>query len=198
MRQLFRENRMVSSIAAELDQKACWEVLTDRHLAQKYFSAEERQVFRRHVLWTRTIYDRASSLPDGHDGDLLEYIRRERDTLVIKPNRSYGGEGVLIGLAASESAWDDAIETAVESDRAWVVQQLASIPVNEFPVIGTDGQAHFEPFYLVMGFAPTRHGVAIMARASQKQVVNVAQRGGLCAIAIGRPPTGLVGPDSLG
>ncbi|MDA1229888.1 MAG: hypothetical protein O2856_03865 [Planctomycetota bacterium] len=198
MRQLFRKNQVVSSIAAELDQKACWEVLTDRNMLQKYFSAEERQVFRRHILWTRTIADRTTGLPDGHDGDLLDYIRREQETLVIKPNRSYGGEGVLLGLAVSEEEWEAAIETAVNSDRAWVVQQMASIPVREFPVIDEDGQAHFEPFYLVMGFAPTRHGVAIMGRASQKQVVNVARRGGLCAMAIGRPPAQLVGPEGLG
>jgi hypothetical protein len=198
VRRLFRENRVVSSIAAELDQKACWEVLTDRYLAQKYFSAEERQVFRRHILWTRVMSDRSTLLPDGHDGELLSYVRRERETLVLKPNRSYGGEGVLIGLAASESEWEQAIDGALRSERSWVVQQLASIPVSEFPVVDDDGRVHMEPFYLVMGFAPTRHGVAIMARASQKHVVNVAQRGGLCAVAIGRPPTRLVGPEGLG
>ncbi|MDA1050941.1 MAG: hypothetical protein O3C40_10740 [Planctomycetota bacterium] len=34
MRTLFRENRMISSITAELDQKSCWEVLTDPELTQ--------------------------------------------------------------------------------------------------------------------------------------------------------------------
>src|SRR5205085_2195640 len=50
MRTLFRQNRMISSVAAELDQKSCWEVLTDPVLSRKYFSPDERQVFRRHVL----------------------------------------------------------------------------------------------------------------------------------------------------
>jgi len=198
MKRLFCENRVVSSIAAELDQKACWEVLTDPAITQKYFSSEERQVFRRHVLWTRIVSDRATHLPEGREGDLLEYVRRERETLVLKPNRAYGGEGVLIGLATPDPDWHAAIENAVRSERAWVVQQLARIPVSEFPVIDDAGQPHFEPFYLVMGFAPTRNGVAIMARASQKQVVNVAQRGGLCAVAVGNPPARLVGPEGLG
>ena len=39
-----------------------------------------------------------------------------------------------------------------------------------------------EPFYTVMGFAPGPDGLAILARASQRQVVNVAQRGGMCAV----------------
>ena len=55
MRKLFRENRVISSVAAELDQKNCWEVLTDPQVSRDHFSAEERQVFRRHVLWTRRL-----------------------------------------------------------------------------------------------------------------------------------------------
>ena len=48
--------------------------------------------------------------------------------------------------------------------------------------------------YIVMGLAPTRYGLSILGRASQKQVVNVAQRGGMCGILVGRPPGRLRGP----
>jgi hypothetical protein len=43
-----------------------------------------------------------------------------------------------------------------------------------------------------MGFAAGDDGVAIVARASQKQVVNVAQHGGLCGVLVshGRPVVG--------
>lgn len=197
MRLLLKQNRMISSIAAELDQKACWEILTDPLFTKKLFGPEERQVFRRHILWTRVLSDRAARLPDGQTGSLLDYVRSERETLVIKPNRSYGGEGVLIGLAASQQEWEQAIEGALHVAERWVVQQLASIPVSEFPIIGDDGSVHSEPFYTVMGFAPSKYGMAILGRASQKQVVNVAQRGGMCVIAIGHPPGRLVGPDRM-
>jgi hypothetical protein len=42
-----------------------------------------------------------------------------------------------------------------------------------------------EPFYVVMGLAPSHFGVAMMVRASQKEVVNIAQQGGLCAVMVG-------------
>jgi hypothetical protein len=61
-------------------------------------------------------------------------------------------------------------------------------------VVGPDRSVHIEPFYTVMGFAPTRYGLSILGRASQKQVVNVAQRGGLCGVLIGRPQGRLIGP----
>jgi hypothetical protein len=190
MHALFKQNRMISSIGAELDQKSCWEILTDPCVAKKYYSAEERQIFRRHILWTRLIADRQTLLPDGQVGGLLEHVRRDREGLVLKPNRAYGGEGVWIGHTMTQAEWESALEAALGDNERWVVQQLASIPVSEFAVLGPDGQMHAEPFYTVMGFAPSQYGLAILGRASQKQVVNVAQRGGLCAVMIGHPPAG--------
>jgi hypothetical protein len=194
---LFQQNRVISSITAELDQKSCWEVLTDPQFTQKYFSPDERQVFRRHILWTRILSDRRTRLPDGHEGGLLDYVRREHESLVLKPNRSYGGQGIVIGHLLERAEWESAIDRALSDSERWVVQQLASIPVSEFPVIGPDGQLHVEPFYTVMGFAPTKYGVAILGRASQKQVVNVAQRGGMCVVLVGYPPARLIGPGPL-
>ena len=194
---LFQQNRVISSITAEIDQKSCWEVLTDAQFTQKYFSPEERQVFRRHILWTRLLSDRRTRLPDGREKELLDYVRRHQDTLVLKPNRSYGGQGIVLGHLLDRGEWEAALDSALADSERWVVQQLASIPVSEFPVFGPDGEVHVEPFYTVMGFAPTRDGVAILGRASQKQVVNVAQRGGMCAVMIGDPPARLIGPEPL-
>lgn len=194
LRLLFRENRMISSIAGDFDHKSCWELLTDSHFMHKYFNAEERQIFRRHVLWTRVLSERRTSLPDGASGSLLDFVRKYREIMVLKPNRSYGGDRIIIGHLVDQAEWDREIDLALTEREQWVVQRLAALPVNEFPVVSEDGTAHLEPFYTVMGFAPTKYGLAILGRASQKQVVNVAQRGGMCGILIGHPPSRLVGP----
>src|SRR5262249_24115285 len=83
MRHLFRQDRRVSAVSGDFDHKSCWELLTDPQYTQKYFNAEERSVFRRHVLWTRVLAARKTTLPDGQEGDLLEYVRKEHETLVL-------------------------------------------------------------------------------------------------------------------
>ena len=187
MRVLLRENRVISSIAADLDQKACWEVLTDPRLCQQHFTPAERQVFQRHILWTRVLSDRRTTLPDGRQGHLIDFARGHHEELVLKPNRAYGGDGIVIGPAVTRDEWETALTAALaDEDDRWVVQQVATIPVREFPVVGLDGVVHVEPFYTVMGFAAGDDGVAILARASQKQVVNVAQHGGLCGVLVSR------------
>jgi hypothetical protein len=184
MRTLFRENRVISSIGAELDHKSCWEILTDPAIAERHFSEDERRCFQRHILWTRVVADRRTLLPTGEAGDLLEYVRRNPETLVLKPSRGYGGEGVLIGHTVAAAEWERALDAALADEELWVVQALAQIPVLEVPSLGADGTLHPEMFYHVMGYASSDEGLAVLARASQRQVVNVAQRGGLCAVML--------------
>lgn len=184
MRELLRQNRVVSSICAELDQKSCFEVFTDPELAERFLTVEERHVMRRHVLWTRLVSDRRTVSPEGERIELLEYARAERESLVLKPNREYGGEGVLVGPSATQGDWESALERALADEDRWVLQQVAQIPVKSFHVLDENDRLHIEPFYVVMGFAPSQYGVALVARASQRNVVNVALNGGMCAAMV--------------
>ena len=198
MRALFRQNRMVSSVGGEFDHKACWELLTDDELAATYYSASERRMFHRHVLWTRVLSPRLTSLPDGSKGDLPEFAHRRREELVLKPNRGYGGAGIRIGSLTPAGEWDSLIERALRThedpDDSWVVQLVKSLPVYEFPLVDDAGRAHAEPYYGVMGFTPTDNGLAMLCRVSQRQVVNVAQQGGLAPLLIGHRPRDLRAP----
>ena len=184
-RLLFSRNQIVSSMAGDFDHKSAFELMTDTRF-NHFFTATERQFLRRHVLWTRLLSDRKTIDMFGDEADLLEFTRHHREQLVIKPNRSYGGDRVYIGTAMTEQAWDDAIQVAVQEPDEWVVQKLAIVSAYEFPVVQPDKSVSVQPFYVVFGFAPTKYGTAILGRASQRQVVNVAQKGGMCVVLIGR------------
>ena len=195
MRLLFRQNRVVSSIVGDFDHKSAFEILTDPELGERYFGADDRRLFRRHVLWTRLLADRHTTLPHDKEGDLLDYARKNRELLVLKPNRAYGGTGVMLGAATDQLEWEQALQksvlTADDPEQCWVVQTATRLPVHEFPVVGPDGRVFGEPFYAVMGFAATENGLATVCRVSQKQVVNVAQRGGLAAVLEAEAPVEL-------
>jgi carboxypeptidase Taq len=192
MRLLFRQNRVVSSMVGDFDHKSCWELMTDESIAARLFTADERRLFRRHVLWTRIVGDRRTTLPHGKEGSLLDFARGNRERLVLKPNRGFGGRGVVLGSAVEPAEWNrllhEAAGLADDPQESWVVQSVARLPVHEFPVVGPGGTIFEEPFYSVMGFASTENGLGILCRVSQKQVVNVAQHGGLATVLVSRPP----------
>jgi carboxypeptidase Taq len=198
MRLLFRQNRMISSIVGDFDHKSGFEVLTDPVLAGEYFGADDLRLFRRHVLWTRLVGERKTTLPGGREADLMAYARRNREILVLKPNRSYGGIGVVLGAATGQAEWEHLLDEAAalcgDPERSSVVQLATRLPVHEFPVVSSDGRVFGEPFYAVMGFAATDNGLGTMCQVSQKQVVNVAQRGGLAAVLEAEAPPELTIP----
>jgi hypothetical protein len=170
MRRLFRENRVMSSIGAELDHKACWEIFTDPELCARYYSEEERRVLQRHVLWTRVLADRYTLLPSGAEGDLLEYARLERETLVLKPSRGYGGEGVLLGQTATQGEWEAALETALADEELWFLQRLGQIPVLEVP--------HLPRRRAGAGNLLPRHGFRLRPRRARGSGARVPAAGG--------------------
>ncbi len=193
MKHLFRNNQMVSSMAGDFDHKSCFEVFTDPQFSQ-YFTMDERNVFRRHVLWTRVLRECRTTDPTGEVIDLLDFVRCNREILVVKPNRSYGGESVLIGPSVTDADWERAIQRGVAEPGDWVAQRLARIAVYEFPIVLESGEVEGAPFYVVVGLAPTKYGLAVLGRASQKQVVNVAQRGGMLAVLIGQHKHAIAAP----
>lgn len=182
----FLRNQVVSSFSGEFDHKSTFEVLTTPELAS-HFTQAQQQIFQRHVLWTRMLRETRTTSPDGDEIDLLPWLRRNKDRLVLKPNRSFGGLGVVVGPHVDLAQWDDALAEALAPDAAelggWVAQQFVDVRVEEFPVLGERGIT-LEEMYVVCGFFATDRGLATLGRASKRRVVNVGQKGGLTAILV--------------
>jgi hypothetical protein len=118
--------------------KAFFAVLTDPENA-RLFSPMEHAVIAAHVPWTRLIAD-ADAEKDGAVGPLLDIARRERESLVLKPNDEYGGTGVLLGWEADAGAWDDAVEAALaDPPGTWIVQERIPVRRERFPQFDTEG-----------------------------------------------------------
>ncbi len=178
VRWAFRNNRVVSSIAGEFDHKSAFEVLSDTRF-HRHFTARQRKRFEKYIPWTRTIREGRTTGIIGSEIDLVPFVRKNRLGLVLKPNRGFGGESVVIGPYVELGEWDEALNHAVQHPGSMVVQRFVPSLVKDFPVVTPDGRTQLEEFYVVCGFYVTPDGLGILGRASKKRVVNVAQKGGL-------------------
>ena len=158
--------------------KAFFAVLTDERNAS-LFSFDERQMIRKHVPWTRVVAD----VPTSHFGehiDLLTFVRRNREKLVLKPNDEYGGSGVTLGWETNESQWDAAIETAVSARRGcWIVQERIPIRREVFPFIEPQGGVVLRE--MLVDFAPYLFRgkfCGFLTRLSATGLANVTSGGG--------------------
>lgn len=187
LRHAFLKDQVVSSFAGELDHKSVFEILTTPALAER-FSPEQQRIFRDHVLWTRRVRDMRTTDPDGAEIDLVPWLRRHKDALVLKPNRSFGGWGIVVGPHVDLAAWDEAIAAALDESAAQtggvVAQRYVDVMIEDFPVLSEDGTVTLEELYVVCGFMATERGLGMLGRASKRRVVNVGQKGGLTGLGI--------------
>ncbi|MBI3890862.1 MAG: hypothetical protein HY303_04970 [Candidatus Wallbacteria bacterium] len=181
VRRAFRENRVVSSLSGEFDHKAAWEVVADPECAGA-FPRQDLSKIMPHIPWTRVVRATRTTVPGGATGDLLEYVRASRESLVIKPNRECGGIGVTLGPRTSASEWGSAVDRALQAPGEWVAQSLVSNASKRFPV--PDAQAGFavSPRYVAYGFAATAGGLGCLGRYSASRVVNVSMGGGIVPV----------------
>jgi hypothetical protein len=177
LRQAIRDGRLISGLQWEFDQKSAWEIFTDVQYASG-FTPSQRRLFRQHLLWTRLVREDRVTDWQGRLVDLPQCIRRNRQRLVLKPNTMFGGEGVVLGRTVSQQAWEKELHRALHGRRRYVVQTLADIASDAFPLLH-DGHVQHRTHHTVSGFFFTSTGVGLVGRFSSRPVVNVSQGGGL-------------------
>jgi len=152
--------------------------------AQQEFIAE-------HVLWTARLEEGRvrppirwdEALPhrcDAETIDLLPYVRRHREQLVIKPANEGRGFRVVIGKYCSEEAWQEACRP--DENLPCIVQEY--VPAATLPVIDPRAQQPaVVEMSLTVGLAVIRgryHG--LLARVSANPVNNVGLEGIIQAV----------------
>jgi hypothetical protein len=172
--------------------KAFFAVLTDEQNAN-LFSHDEREIVRQHIPWTRVVAD-VSTEHHGERIELLRFIRKARENLVLKPSDEYGGTGVTLGWETTESAWEATIEKGVAAANAggeagcWIVQERIPIRREVFPYItqqsfidSTTPQGPVEFKDMLVDFAPYLYRGKLsgfLTRLSATGLANVTSGGG--------------------
>ena len=169
---------MVNSFRSKLiHKKALFAVLTDQRRAS-LFSHGEQAAIRAHVPWTRIVKDERSDYT-GEKIELLEFVRRNSERLVLKPNDDYGGHGITIGWNANQTDWDDAIEAAL-ANGDYLVQERVSTARETFPALTANGRIEFAEQLVDLDPLLFNGKVgSAFTRLSYTELANVSSGGGM-------------------
>ena len=184
MRALFRQNRMISSIAGEFDHKSCWELLTDDRAGPaplqprgaaalspaRAVDAPYPRLPNQPSRWRAGLSHRLRAQPTGIAGPQAELRLRgarsdawagvHRGGVGERAGKGAGRTGSLGGAAAVQPA-GPRVSRDRGRRRGWLRAVL---------------RRH--------GSGGDRGRAGGACRASQKQVINITQRGGLAALLL--------------
>ena len=147
---------------------------------------EQLIAIREHIPWTRVLADTRTQgfdwIKGGPTIPLLEFVAKNREHMVIKPNDEYGGKDVTIGPISSDSEWHAAIERGIEG--GYVVQEAVDINREDF-LVRRDGSWLHEP--TIVDLDPYLNGPLMggcLTRTSTSALANVTTGGGTLPLFI--------------
>jgi len=150
-------------------------VLSDERNAHMFDSAETAAIGS-HIPWTRAVEERKTSY-GGAPVDLIPFILKYREQLVLKPNDDYGGHGIVLGWQTNTSGWEQAVQKAL--DEPYIVQERVVIPTEPYPSM-VDGRLQI--YERLLDTAPfIFHGDYVdgcLTRLSTDPLLNVSAGGG--------------------
>jgi hypothetical protein len=158
------------------EDKAFLHVFFDEHFRDT-LSPTQRLLIDNHLLWTTKLESKEISL-QGQRINLLNWAKKLKDQLVIKPANESRGYKVSIGCECTSNEWNRAVD-AYDQAEPMVVQQYAAPLTLPVPVLGRhDEPARIELMYHTLALAMVQgkfHGV--ISRVSTDLVTNVMKRG---------------------
>ena len=201
---VFRDNRVLiynGTTTWFMSTKLNFAVLSE-HEDSDIFTPEERETIKKHIPWTRKVADTRTTFR-GKEIDLLDFIYRNRENLVLKPEVGSGGKDIFVGNKTSETEWKQMVQKSLNCtnhlrnevvgerlsreqwnllmDKAlnmeqWLVQER----VESYPFIFQHGEDGYEPHDGAWGFFVFGgHAIAgwtrVLPQANEKGVVNAHQ-----------------------
>ncbi len=171
---------MINSFRVKIPhKKMSFGIFTDEKYAG-IFTDSQLETIRKHIPWTRRVEEATTSY-EGGTVDLPEFILKNKDILLIKPNDDYGGKGITLGWEATDADWEVALAEGLED--SFVVQERAPVGKEKFPVYNS--KVSLEE--LLVDFDPylfNNKAEGGMVRLSSSSLVNVTQGGGQTALIV--------------
>jgi uncharacterized circularly permuted ATP-grasp superfamily protein len=149
-------------------------LLTDARYTD-HLTTQQIQAIRDHVPWTRRLRAQKTSFY-GLRIDLADFVSKNRELFVIKPNDEYGGKDVTLGLHATDAEWHAAVDRGIRS--GYVVQEVVDIHKEPFLMKGIDGWAEIPT---IVDLDPYLNGPLMggcLTRVSTGNLANVTAGGG--------------------
>ncbi|MCP4196936.1 MAG: M3 family metallopeptidase [Proteobacteria bacterium] len=169
---------MINSYRAELlGHKALFAILSDTDI-DLGLDAEEQEVVRRNLPWTRLLHEHRTTNPAEQRIDLVPWICKHKDELVLKPSHDFGGHRISLGWECSPSEWENAVQSALDSE--FIVQQRVQM-CREFYRTAKPGMPEAPFFEDIDPYVLGGQFGGICTRLSRTEITNIHAGGSIAA-----------------
>ncbi|NLM05257.1 MAG: glutathionylspermidine synthase family protein [Clostridiales bacterium] len=142
--------------------KNIFSILHDSTLT-KFLSGEDRDFIKNHIPYTGVF--------NNNDEEMVDYVLKNKDGLVLKPMDKYASYGVSIGQDFNMDQWQDIIKN--QAVDGYLFQKFCKLPNRHMPIVH-NGDIKFVNRNYVLGlYLYNEKFQGIYTRTSEQNVVGV-------------------------
>ncbi|MEJ2366911.1 MAG: hypothetical protein P8Z49_00810 [Acidobacteriota bacterium] len=131
---------------------------------EQHFSAGDRRIYREVVPWSRRVAPEETPYK-GQATFIPDLLKANRERFILKPERSYQGEGIVAGPYSDDANWRSSVDRALD-EGGYIAQEFLSPVVWKHSIQG-------ERYYLQVGeFVLNGAWAGIMPRVCPEPIVN--------------------------
>jgi hypothetical protein len=143
------------------------------------FEEDVLRVIHDHLPWTRRVQEGETSYR-GKGVDLISFISRNRESLVLKPGGDYGGKGVVLGWETTREQWESTLDHALSN--SYVVQERVPVGSELYPSLDQGKLIFSQRFFDLDPYVWNGERVeGCGVRLSRVPLLNVSAGGGSAA-----------------
>ena len=116
-------------------EKALFALITNPEFHHLY-SKEEVEVIKQHIPWTRMLSEQETTDWQGEKVLLADFIKNNREKLVMKTTRVLLGKDVFLGIETEPKEWEKTF-LAQKGNKDWIVQEY--VPGKSIPMPSVSG-----------------------------------------------------------
>ena len=152
---------MIGSLRSQImHNKIIFKVLHDEE-TWDLFTEEEIDFIKAHIPYTEEF---------GKDRDLVEKLRINKDSYIIKPIDSFASQGVYAGRDYREEEWENILEKSF--DQEYLYQEFIDPYTREFAEFREDGSLEIDSFNMNVGVYMYRENFAgVYTRISKNNII---------------------------
>ncbi len=96
----------------------------------KFFTEKENEMKSEYLPWTRQLAD-SERFYGNKKIFLIDFLKDEKDFLVLKPRDAYDAKDVFVGRDTPEEEWNRVLDKALKEN--WVFQEFVNVPIMSVP-----------------------------------------------------------------
>lgn len=136
------------------------------------YTKQELEAIVKYIPWTRMLSELETTGPDNKKIDIEDYIKANKDALVLKSSWGSEGKKTFVGVDLDKDVWENALSDYL-GRHDWIVQEYVSPPTLPMPTFENQRIYVKKQFFNISSYVVDGKFAQVMGHVSKNRAISI-------------------------